>query len=595
MVIITPDGGFLDANRAFCDFLGYSRDVLLQLSVIDITHPDDREETRLRLNEARKGERQTFNRGKRYLRKDGATVWGQGTANWFFDGAGTPLHAVAIMQDITVYKQAEAALQRSEARYRAIVEAFDGMIYICSHDFRVEFMNERFIKRLGRDPTGEFCYEALHGRKSVCPKCVNTRVFNGETVHWETQSPKDNHWYYVVNTPISNPDGTTSKQAMTQDITERKHFEMMLRESEAKFAKAFHTAPSVFAITDLSDGRFIEVNEAFEKVFGYRREEVIGLTSPELNIWEHPEDRETMRRMMRQSGRVHNFEASFRNKAGRILAGLYSAEIIEIDGKEFLLSLMSDITARKRMEEKIEILNTDLACRAQELETANRELEAFNSTVSHDLRSPLTGISGFCQLLLDVHGDHLGGECTAYVREIYGAARRMDELITTLLDFSRLSRCEMVRETIDLSALAEGATTLLKMISPPRNVTFSIAEGMMAEGDARLLRVVLDNLFGNAWKYSAKRETALIEFGCDVRNDMPTFFVRDNGAGFAMADADKLFQPFQRLPGSADFAGHGIGLATVQRIIQRHDGRIWAEGEPDRGATFYFTLGRTVS
>lgn len=602
IAIITPQGGFQDVNPAFCDFLGYSRNELLQLSVIDITHPSDREETSPYPGNARDRQRQTLTEGKRYLRKDGATVWGQGRADWFFNEAGIPLYAVAIILDVTHCKQTEAALRESEAIFAKVFHATPTMVVISTlNEGRFIEINDAVERNwgcrrdeiIGRTAQDIGIWENFAERAAVVAALRKGTVVQNREATFRGINGKV--FTGLISMELIDVRGETCLLSIINDITDRKRVETALQESEAKFAKAFHAAPSVFSLTDLADGRFIEVNEAFEKAFGYTRQEIIGKTSIELHIWEYPEDRTTMTQALRAEGRVRNFEASFRDKAGRVLVGLYSSELIEINGKMCLLSIMNDVTSRKRMEEKIEILNTDLASRAQELEDANRELEAFNYTVSHDLRSPLTGINGFCQLILDMYGNELSDQCASHVREIHNSSLRMDQLITTLLDFSHLSRCTMNLETVDLSALANGAATQLKMTDPRRNVTFAIAEGLKAVGDARLIRVVMDNLLGNAWKYTAKQEKALIEFGCVVRHGALTYFVRDNGVGFTMADTSKLFQPFQRLSRTTDFPGHGIGLATVQRIIQRHAGRVWAEGNPGKGATFHFTLGKTPS
>jgi PAS domain S-box-containing protein len=231
-----------------------------------------------------------------------------------------------------------------------------------------------------------------------------------------------------------------------------------------------------------------------------------------------------------------------------------------------------------------------LAARAAELEGANRELEAFNYTVAHDLRKPLTVVNGYCQALKELCGDKLDERCREFVAESYEGTLRMNRLIDTLLAFSRLTHLEPRQETVDLSGVAQEVAGGLAQAEPARRVTFRITEGITVIGDANLLRVVLENLLGNAWKYTANRVEALMEFGVTEIDGKPAYFVRDNGAGFDMAYADKLFIPFQRLPLAEEFRGHGIGLATVERIIRRHGGRVWAEGEPERGATFYFTL-----
>jgi light-regulated signal transduction histidine kinase (bacteriophytochrome) len=225
-----------------------------------------------------------------------------------------------------------------------------------------------------------------------------------------------------------------------------------------------------------------------------------------------------------------------------------------------------------------------------ELEDANRELEAFNYTVAHDLRKPLTVVNCCCQEIRELYGDKLDEQCKSFLQEAYDGTLRMNRLIEALLNFSRMGHVEPRRETVDLSATAYEVAADLKIAKPGRKVTFLIADGISADGDANLLRLVLENLFGNAWKYTGPRDEGIIEFGTTEVDGKPAYFVRDNGTGFAMTDADKLFIPFHRLAGAEEFRGHGIGLATVERIIRRHGGRIWAEGKPGKGATFYFTL-----
>jgi signal transduction histidine kinase len=218
------------------------------------------------------------------------------------------------------------------------------------------------------------------------------------------------------------------------------------------------------------------------------------------------------------------------------------------------------------------------------------ELEAFNYTVSHDLRRPLTNINSYCQVIMELWGDKLDEQCKGYIQGANDETLQMNQLINDLLSFSRMTHRELQREAVDLSSLVHQVAMSLKMAEPDRHVTFRIAEGVHVNGDPNLLRMVLDNILSNAWKFTGKREEAVIEFGVQTIAEKPAYFVRDNGAGFDMNYAAQLFAPFQRLPGTDDYKGHGIGLATVERIIKRHGGRVWAEGEPGKGATFYFTL-----
>jgi light-regulated signal transduction histidine kinase (bacteriophytochrome) len=236
----------------------------------------------------------------------------------------------------------------------------------------------------------------------------------------------------------------------------------------------------------------------------------------------------------------------------------------------------------------LEETNAELRQLTSDLQTSNQELEAFSYSVSHDLRTPLQSVLGFSELLVERYEAQLDAQGKQYLERLRVGCYRMVDLIEELLMLSHISRREMHHETIDLSLLAKSIASTLAMTQPRRRVTFDITEGLVSTGDAGLLRVALENLIGNAWKFTGKRHRARIAFGC--AENPPVYFVRDNGAGFDMANADKLFSAFQRLHTGSEYAGTGIGLATVQRIISRHGGRIWAEAAVGQGATFYFTF-----
>jgi two-component system sensor histidine kinase/response regulator len=275
---------------------------------------------------------------------------------------------------------------------------------------------------------------------------------------------------------------------------------------------------------------------------------------------------------------------------------------VELHRKSQLLARQSKLLERQnadlqdavahglKAEEEIRALNRHLERRVSELAEVNQELEAFSYTVSHDLRAPLSRISGFSRALLDFHAGQLDPKARLYLERIDFSATRMCELVEQLLNFSRLTRVNLEREKVDLSAMAAALDAELRGRDPDRQVDFVNAPGIQAWGDSALLRAALWNLLENAWKYTRKHATARIEFGELQSQDGPVYFVRDDGAGFDMTDAGRLFRPFQRLHRSSDFEGSGIGLASVERIIHRHGGRIWAEGEIERGATFYFVL-----
>jgi light-regulated signal transduction histidine kinase (bacteriophytochrome) len=237
-------------------------------------------------------------------------------------------------------------------------------------------------------------------------------------------------------------------------------------------------------------------------------------------------------------------------------------------------------------------LERRVEARTAELQDANRELEAFAYSVSHDLRSPLRAVEGFAKILLrDYTGKLLDETAADYMRRMSAAIQRMGHLIADLLGLSRLSRQEMTRNNVNLSEMAEGILSEFQSREPERQVCVEIEPELSGRADPHLIHVVLENLLGNAWKYTGKTPVAKIHFGVAADRDAPAYYVRDNGAGFDMKHADQLFAPFQRLHRSDEFEGNGIGLATVQRLIRRHGGRVWAQAEPNLGAVFYFTLG----
>ena len=258
-----------------------------------------------------------------------------------------------------------------------------------------------------------------------------------------------------------------------------------------------------------------------------------------------------------------------------------------------VILVFRDVTREYHLQEEIrrhrDELEERVAERTRELETSNRELESFSYAVSHDLRAPLRAINGFAEALLDDNLDQLDATGQDYLQRVAAAARHMGELIDALLQLSRVSRHEIHRQSIDLSRVARELADNLQVQEPERKVEWQIENGLHAAGDPELLRAVLDNLLGNAWKYTRGRDACRIAFGSEEQDGKPVFFVRDNGCGFDPRYRDRLFAPFQRLHGK-EFEGSGVGLATVYRIIRRHQGSIWAEGRPGEGATFYFTL-----
>jgi light-regulated signal transduction histidine kinase (bacteriophytochrome) len=268
---------------------------------------------------------------------------------------------------------------------------------------------------------------------------------------------------------------------------------------------------------------------------------------------------------------------------------------VALQHAELLADLRSEVAERQQTQQRVQELNQGLQQAILELRTVNRELEAFSYSVSHDLRAPLRSIDGFSQALLEDCLEQLDATGQDYLRRIRTATQRMGQLIDDLLTLSRVTRSDLHKESVNLSRMASRVCTHLQQIYPERQVEFEIQPDLLVQGDSRLLQVVLDNLLNNAWKFTTGQPRARIELGANEGDDGTiVYFVRDNGVGFDMVFVDKLFKPFQRLHRMQEFPGNGIGLATVQRIIHRHGGEVWAEGDLNRGATFYFTLAEDV-
>ncbi len=339
--------------------------------------------------------------------------------------------------------------------------------------------------------------------------------------------------------------------------------------------------------------KIVEANDRTVTTYGYSRDELLHMSMRELRApQDQPHLEEVLSRLEEEKGLV--YQAEHRRQDGTTFPVEISARLIEVGDQKSYQAIIRDITERRRAETEISTLNLELEKRVRErtaqLEAANREMEAFSYSVSHDLRAPLRGIDGWTLAFLEDYGQRLDDQGRAYLDQVRSETQHMGRLIDDMLSLSRVGRVEMQRETVDLTALARAIAGRLRETGPERQVEFVIQEGVTAAGDPRLLEIALSNLLDNAWKFTGQHPTAVIEFGRITPEGQPVFLVRDDGAGFDMAYADKLFGAFQRLHKTSEFPGTGIGLVTVQRILHRHGGRVWAEAAVERGATFYFTL-----
>ncbi len=383
--------------------------------------------------------------------------------------------------------------------------------------------------------------------------------------------------------------------SLRQTVDNKARAEKALRESQEKFQYIFEYSPVGKSLT-LPSGE-IQVNKAFQDMLGYSKEELENKKWQEISF---PGDIEATQRMLdgllQGQERSVRFQKRYVHKSGRIVwTDVQSSLRRDADGRPlYFMTAISDITERKQAEEEILSLNAELDERVRNrtarLEEANRELEAFSYSVSHDLRAPLRIIDGFSQALLEDCGDRIDEEGRSHLDRIRSNAQFMGHLIDDMLKLARVSKTEIQAENVDLSGLARQSAADIARAYPKHPLDVIIAAGLFARSDPRLLRAVLDNLFDNAWKFTAVTPRPRVEFGAESGGKGPAYFVRDNGIGFDMTYVGKLFGAFQRLHDRSEFPGTGIGLATVQRIIRRLGGRVWAEGREGLGATFFFTL-----
>jgi len=514
-----------------------------------------------------------------------------------------------LAQDLTERRLAEAALRKSEKNYRDLVDTTTEGIWKIDADAKIMFVNPQMAEMLGYsagEMTGRLVFDFVDSSSlELFTKNIEERK-RGLKGHYDmTIVRKDGERVHVLVSAIPNIDDLgeyIGSVAFLTDITERKKAEVALRESERTLFKFLVDLPVGIVVCD-SEGKHLFANDKSRRLLGkgfdpqmlpeesagFYQAYIAGTDRP------YPSERAPLFRALKgESSMVDDIE--IRRPSETLRLEVWGAPVLDEDGKvAYGIAAFQDITERKETEKQITELNEDLEKQTEHLADINKELEAFCYSVSHDLRAPLRSIDGFSNILIEDYDKILDDKGKDHLRRVRSNCQRMGQLIDDLLKLSKVTRDEMKWEPVDLSKIAKSVLAEMRKLQPDRKIKITIADGAHVVGDSHLYRILLTNLLDNAWKFTERQPNPVIEFGVTTINGERVYFVRDNGAGFDMKYGDKLFTPFQRLHSPLEFAGTGIGLATAQRVVRRHGGRIWAEAQPGKGATFYFTEGQRGS
>jgi PAS domain S-box-containing protein len=477
-------------------------------------------------------------------------------------------------------------LSFEKARSEAILAASPDAVSVQDTDLRIIYQNEAHKEMMG-DHAGEYCYAAYQHRPTACEGCHLVESFSDGLPHRREASSargEETRHVEIYSAPVRDHAGRiVAGIESVRDISDSKRSEMRLRQQLA----AFEASIDGIAILNPA-GKYIYLNRAHAAGYGYpSQDDLIGKSWHVLYTEEERLRLEPLIYAGLETEGGWRGEATGLKKDGSLVPQEISLTVTDDGG---IICVVRDNTDRRRSEQEIRQLNSDLRQKTLDLQATNQELEAFSYSLTHDLRTPLTGIYLASQTVVEIYGDKLDETGTSMLRAICQSCERMEELIESMLLLFRVTSTDLNWEDVDLSSLANEVIAGIRLHDPERSVEWSVEEGMTARSDPHLVRILLENLIGNAWKYSARKELARIEFGQTRIGGDTRFFVRDNGIGFDMGAAGQIFKPFQRLQNARGIPGTGIGLTTAHRIVDRHDGRIWAEGEVGVGATVYFCL-----
>jgi PAS domain S-box-containing protein len=582
LCVANTSGEFIRVNKRWEEILGYSAADIEGRPFLDYVHPDDLSAT-LETMTTLDNQSEVKNFKNRYLSSDGTYRW----IEWRSKPQGNIIYAVA--RDVTENMKAETELIQQKERLANIVEGANVGTWEWNVQTGETIFNEKWADIIGYtlkeiSPISiETWINNTHPDDLEASNKMLEKHLNGKLDHYEIECRmlhKQGHWVWINDrgkVRSWTEDGKPLWVFGTHiDITERKQAEEALQDRERLLATILQTTVDGFWVVD-NQKRITQVNDAYCVMSGYSREELLSMTIKDLDAIEIPEETAArIKRIIENGSEI--FQTCHRRKNGTLLPLEISITYLAENGGQ-LICFCRDITIRKQAEKALMLQASERAA-----------VDAFTSSVSHDLQAPLRRIEGFSEALLEECSDQLNEQARDYLRRIIRQIKSMSDRTAALLKLSKIVSHEINYEEVNLSSLARSYLEKLCYAEPNRRVDTVVAPDITAMGDGDFLSVVLENLLDNAWKFTAGLENARIELGSAKKDGLTIYFIRDNGIGFDQQRANEIFEPFIKLHSEADYPGIGIGLNLVYRIIKRHGGEVWAEGEPNKGACFFFTL-----